>query len=453
MNQTQPTQVLPIFKRRVMGIDDQEEDPRQLEARLKAAAEAGSTLGRPLNPERPQGFSLGGNLGTQAPYAPPKSAVASPMMNASVEEPQGPQFDAQMQRDPAINRILGRPTSDMPIEDLPTRKDRGDDQAEYVSRRILGEGGFPKIDTQGPYAPVESAPTTPEIDEAADQFDARSKQQDDGSVGLMARSVEDIGEGLKDAKVHVGRWTKGGGVIDSYGGDQDRYGRVRGRYDPLARERLDFQREREANLQGRSGKNLDIRKQGQELSEKKEGRLTEIGNRVPDPDRRDIASIDYAMNLINRVGEAAKTANFGPIEGRYQLFARKLGLADSDTIGTSADLASAINSYIYASTGKQLNQTEMDRLINELPAVWDSSEVFQRLVQGFKDRLTEKRDFMLEALESQGRNTGNFRASPALRGGQIEYEVDGEVIPINAADEAEFLEDARREGKTPRKVP
>ena len=193
--------------------------------------------------------------------------------------------------------------------------------------------------------------------------------------------------------------------------------------EPYRDETLGLQRRRADISEGHLGlreKELEQAEGRLGLSETREERMGEAHRRVPEVEMRSLTSIDTAKTTIDQVMQEAGDAQFGPIAGRAQLLFRKIGLADPETIGTAARLADAINKYIYASTGKQLNQFEMQRLEAQLPQVWDSPDAFQSIGRVFKEQLDLVRDNTLKGLEKNKYDTSAWRDETQAEGAAAE---------------------------------
>ena len=201
------------------------------------------------------------------------------------------------------------------------------------------------------------------------------------------------------------------------------------------------------DLQDFRNRSLGTRQSGQERMEK-------IANRIPSEDRENLSGLEYAETNIKKVLSDAKAAKFGPIQGRAQDFLRYLGLADTDTMKTRAQLAEGINTFIYRSTGKQLNEYEMQRLEKQLPQVWDSPEAFQAIGATFLDAIRGRKDSILNGLERESYDVSNWRNSPGQNpqgeGNEIETPRPGnEATPQTVARAKEVPPPPRGEALPP----
>lgn len=161
-------------------------------------------------------------------------------------------------------------------------------------------------------------------------------------------------------------------------------------------------------------------------------------SRVPPEDARTLDQLRDADEKMTKIMQRVKAGRgpnateseikFGPIEGRLQQAGRFFGLGDPETLRVASDLASAINSYIYASTGKQLNEQEMKRLTSELPQMWDKPETFDKLVEAYLERNSAARGARMQRFREQGYDVSPWEkpvAGATAGGGMIEVEVPG----------------------------
>lgn len=140
---------------------------------------------------------------------------------------------------------------------------------------------------------------------------------------------------------------------------------------------------------------LDIAEQNLGLRGDSNKRLREQMMRLPVAVRKDFIGYEKALGELDVIQRKVKTAKFGPVQGRVQMFSRYLGLADPDTIATGAALINAINQAIYQATGKQLNAEEMKRITQTMPAYWDSPETFDAVLQEVRERLERQKEVEL----------------------------------------------------------
>lgn len=161
--------------------------------------------------------------------------------------------------------------------------------------------------------------------------------------------------------------------------------------------------------------------------------------RVEHPDRLELEGYDYALKRLPGIREKIKATDFagiGPVTGRIQEFARKLGLANPEAVKNQADLVDMIAVQAFGAGGKQLTDRELELFKRQLPQVWDSPEQLEALMDEWENRIKDKKSVKLKSLKGSGFDVSPYEsAGPAIPGAQKVRIPAGDKLAIQHAQE------------------
>lgn len=149
---------------------------------------------------------------------------------------------------------------------------------------------------------------------------------------------------------------------------------------------------------------------------------------------RDIIGLRSTIQIAEDLRETVNLEHFGPVAGRWNDLARKLGLAPAEFVGDSSKLAFEMSNFIYLMTGKQMNEQEMVRLQRVLPQMWDSDEAFQVAMDSFIYLLQERYEAQMDVMKAAGRDVSGFEALDASDKATVVPAAGNEPVEVQQGD-------------------
>lgn len=184
-------------------------------------------------------------------------------------------------------------------------------------------------------------------------------------------------------------------------------------------EQREIQRQNAANTMERYYGTDNRLREKQEWTEKEKDELS-------DKQTDSIAGYDDTKAAFERIRQAKKGIDTGPLASRRNQVAGMVGMDDPDVTSLRSELIDTLATKIKALSGTAANESEVKRLQVTLPEMSDNDAVFERKLKDAERRIDEARQIRLDHFRKQGKNPSKFeQPQTKVINGMTYQKVDG----------------------------
>ena len=138
----------------------------------------------------------------------------------------------------------------------------------------------------------------------------------------------------------------------------------------------------------------------------------ERGDRLSDKQTEQLSGYNSTLASLERAKTMKKGIDTGPVAGRLNSIASKLGIDDPDVTALKVEALNTVAERIKELSGTASSEKETERLQITLPSMNDSDSVFDKKLAEAEKRIKEASKIRMEDFKKQGKNVSAFEKAP-----------------------------------------